>query len=328
MAPEGGDLERLPRHRDVVGLQAPRRRIEVRSREPRLGVGRVARADVEPIEGRIGPRRGVHARPVPRVRRAAREVNDVGRQRERQPAPRLQVQPDDAVAPEDRHTRVAVDQIARHEERAPGGLVDARRIAEAGDGGQGEGVGLDLHLAAAQRRVDPELVHLAHREREPSPELHVRVAGRDLDPGRRVGDPELGRVDRIAEARLVVLLELRLVVLCTSSRRTSCPPDAASTPPSRAAAPPSSGPSAAPRSTRLIHSPQPLSSTVTGPGTACPWGVRGSKCCATIVVSVTSSWIGLPLAVPTSVARARAGTRSDARLHERRTIRRRTGRGR
>ena len=46
----------------------------------------------------------------------------------------------------------------RHEHRAPRRLVDARRVAEAGDDGQREGVFHDLHLRPAQRRVDPELV--------------------------------------------------------------------------------------------------------------------------------------------------------------------------
>ncbi len=203
MAPEARDLQRLPRHRDVVGLQAARRRIE--PAQPRLRVRGVAGAGVEGVE--LGARRErlVHLRAVPRVGRAPREVHDVGREGDGEPAPCLEVEPDDAVAAEARGARIAVREAAGHEERPPRGLVDARGVREARDGRHREGIRLELHLGAPHRRVDPELVDLAHRKREAATELDVRVAGRDLEPRRGVRHPQLGRVDRIHEPRLVVL---------------------------------------------------------------------------------------------------------------------------
>ena len=127
------------------------------------------------------------------------------------PRPACRFDPDEAVAPVERLPHVPRGEAARHKERAAGCLVDARRIGEPRDQGDGERVPLDLDLGAAHGGVDPELVHLAHGEGEAAAELHVRVAGGDLEAGGRVRRPELGGVDRVAKARLVVLGEDALV---------------------------------------------------------------------------------------------------------------------
>src|ERR1019366_6876095 len=61
---------------------------------------------------------------------------------------------------------------------------------------------------------------------------------------------------------------------------------------------------------RLIQATHPLSSKVMGGGTVCPGGVRALKCCAAMLVSVTSSCTRSPPTVPTSTALAGSAQRA------------------
>ena len=197
MSSEGRHLNRLPGHRDVV---RPERRRRVRERgEPRRGIRGVARPERHAArvieEVRDDPAVGAVV-----IRSAARVADHARRQRHRKAASGLDLESDEAIRSEHRRRGVRL----RRKERASRRLVDARRVGEARDEGEREGVLLHLDLGAAHRRVDSELVNLAHRQRQTPAELRVRVADGDLEARRRVSGPELRGIDGVFVARLVV----------------------------------------------------------------------------------------------------------------------------
>jgi hypothetical protein len=201
VAPEVRDLERLARvHR--LSRSIARRQ----GREERAAVGVVARADrrVERavVDGAVR---------VVAVRRAPGEEDPVGREHDGLTASGRDGCADDAVTTEERtHAAEVVVHHVGQEERAARGLVDARDVRDAADQREPEDVLVRDDLRAEQRRVDAQLVDLAHREHEAASELDVRIAGGDLEAFRLVGEVDLRGIDRIAIARGAVLLRVRL----------------------------------------------------------------------------------------------------------------------
>src|SRR4051794_13473380 len=102
------------------------------------------------------------------------------------PTTGLDLRPDEAIRAEERLWRHALEGAdlgdrPRWEERPPRRLVDACRVRDPCDERRREGIFLKADLRAEQRRIDPELVDLSHREHEAATELHVAVASGDLE---------------------------------------------------------------------------------------------------------------------------------------------------
>ena len=88
-------------------------------------------------------------------------------------------------------------------EVAPAGFVDAQRIQLPGERSELElyrAAGADAEARSANRGVAAELVALAHAEHDASAELRAGVPEGCLEPGARISEVVLRRINPIDEA--------------------------------------------------------------------------------------------------------------------------------